>query len=102
MKKNSDFLVMFTKPIAKAMNDTLIDREQFAKHGTQFISENKDLPMAEFMEKAEKEFGKEVSYYERYYQFKHLAGIHAILKYFFVLSVVSIALAIIVLLSTIK
>lgn len=102
MKKNSDLLVMFTKPIAKAMDDKLADRETFARHGAQFISDNKDLTAADFMEKAKKEFSNEVNLYEHYYNFKHLAGIHAMLRYFFILSIISLAIALILVLTTIK
>lgn len=91
MEKNNEFLSRFTDPITKfGFNDAAV-KNDLVERELKFREENAGIPFEEFMAKAEKEFGTEVKYYERYYRFKQLSGIHAMMKFFVIITVVSIA-----------
>jgi len=100
MEKNKEFLWRFTDPISKFGDNDAGVRIDLADRDKKFREENSELPFEEFMAKAEKEFGLEVKYYERYYRFKQLSGIHAMMKFFVIITVISFVAACLYLLIT--
>jgi len=95
---NLNYLNRFMAPITHFSHD---DRDLFNEMNERaqiFIKENDALELKELMQKAEAEFGKEVLFFERYYQFKHLKGIYNMMKFFLILTVLGIISGIILML----
>jgi len=102
MNEKSQYLVKFTEPIARMIIGSPNERAQFSKRGTLFIEQYKDLSLKDFMIKADVEFGQEVNICDRYFRSKNIEHLHSIMKYFFILSIFSLVVGLLVVLANIK
>jgi hypothetical protein len=87
---NMSYLLRFLSPIDHFAKDNREFQNELVAREETFIKQNDDIPLSDLMKKAETEFGLEVAYFERYYQFRHLKGIYTMLKFFLILTVLSI------------
>lgn len=95
---NMRYLLRFLSPIDHFAKDNREFQSELVTREESFLKENDDLELADLMKKAESEFGMEVAYFERYFQFQHLKGIYNMLKFFLIITILSIISAIIYLL----
>ena len=84
------YLLRFLSPIDHFAKENREFQNELVTREEGFIKQNDDLELTELMKKAEAEFGMEVAYFERYFQFIHLKGIYNMLKFFLILTVLGI------------
>ena len=92
------YLLRFLSPIDHFAKDNREFQNELVAREESFVKQNDDLELGELMKKAEAEFGMEVAYFERYFQFMHLKGIYNMLKFFLIITILSIISTIIYLL----
>ena len=91
MKKiHMTYLLRFLSPIDHFAKDNREFQNELVAREETFVKQNDDIPLSDLMKKAETEFGMEVAYFERYFQFIHLKGIYNMLKFFLILAVLTI------------
>jgi len=91
----SEFLNMFLHPLYQYGIEDVEYQRLLSKRLEIFREDNKDLPFDEFMQKAKNEYGKEVEYISTYRLTKKVNGIHAMLKFFTIITVLSLIVGII-------
>lgn len=95
-QENKDYLDKFTLPVYQYTIDNNKSRLDYLNEQNRFLTINENLEPAQFISLVKQTYGEEAALYERYYQFKYTRGIFNMLKFFVILTVLSIISAIIV------
>jgi len=92
----------YLKPLHRLANADTVMFEEIKREISIFIEANKDVDVHDYLERAKNKFGHWIEIADKSIMIDKIASIEGKMKYFFVLSIISLVIGIIAALATIK